>query len=393
MKNTKPIIYLLVAIAIIVPIVYLESLKADRGGEGEVVDISVPITEEGAVANEEKESGVENTLSDRSGVLSEKRTKYPTAKELVAPAGFVNTEPFNLADHIGEKVILLDIWTYSCINCQRTLPYITAWNDTYEDQGLLIVGVHTPEFEFEKDVENVIQATEKFGVEYPVVLDNDYGTWNAYGNRYWPRKYLIDIDGFVVYDHIGEGAYEETERVIQELLRERSEVLGLNVDVEKDMTTPEGVELVDYTRPRSPEIYFGALRNDALGNGFVRQEGVQNFVRPITMNKNTLYLEGDWNITREFAENTSAGAKIIFKYQAAKVFMVASSEEGVHARIFVDGEPAGARAGSSVEQDGTILIQNEQLYRLVEDPDGWGEHTLEIEVLDPGLEAFTFTFG
>src|SRR3990167_6237732 len=155
-------------------------------------------------------------------------SNYPVFKykEITSPSGFVNTGPFNLKDIVGKKVILLDFMTYSCINCQRTFPYLNAWYEKYKDQGLEIVGIHTPEFAFEKNIENVREAMRRFGILYPVVFDNDYATWRAYGNQYWPRKYLIDIHGDIVYDHIGEGAYEETEMKIRELLLERSRLLG-----------------------------------------------------------------------------------------------------------------------------------------------------------------------
>ena len=143
----------------------------------------------------------------------EKSKRYSVAKEITTPDGFINTDgkPVTIGEFVGKKVVLLDIWTYSCINCQRTTPYLNAWYEKYKDDGLVIIGLHTPEFEFEKVYQNVLDATNRLGIKYPVVLDNDYSTWNAYQNRFWPRKYLIDIDGFVVYDHIGEGAYEETE--------------------------------------------------------------------------------------------------------------------------------------------------------------------------------------
>jgi len=172
--------------------------------------------------------------------IQEKEKIYPAAKEIVAPAGFINVDNVKIQDLIGKKVILVDFWTYSCINCQRTLPYLTSWYEKYKDQGLEIIGVHTPEFEFEKKIENVQWAIDKYGIKYPVALDNDYGTWNAYANRYWPRKYLIDIDGYVVYDHIGEGAYDATEKKIQELLRERMVRLNLSGEVAGGMVSPEG---------------------------------------------------------------------------------------------------------------------------------------------------------
>src|SRR3989344_5825680 len=157
---------------------------------------------------------------------AEKAKMFEPAKELIGAGRFINTEPFRLRDQIGKKVILIDFWTYSCINCQRTPPYLNSWWDKYNDKGLLIVGVHTPEFEFEKNYDNLLRAVQKFEIEYPVVQDNSYSIWRSYRNQYWPRKYLIDIDGYIVYDHIGEGAYEETEMKIQELLNERMVALG-----------------------------------------------------------------------------------------------------------------------------------------------------------------------
>ncbi|MDP2650166.1 MAG: redoxin family protein [bacterium] len=325
---------------------------------------------------------------------SEKTGKYERAKEIVAPAGFVNAEPFELKEIIGKKVILVDFWTYSCINCQRTFPYLNAWYEKYKDKGLEIVGVHTPEFAFEEKIENVRKAVAKFNIAHPVVLDNDYGTWQAYGNQYWPRKYLIDIDGYIVYDHIGEGGYEETERVIQELLVERAVRLGVDLGgVDMNVVRPADAETVDVTMPRSPEIYFGAFRNSRLGNGNAGLLGGQRLEEPANIERDMLYLVGPWNFYEEYAENAAAGAKIVFRYRAEKVFMVASAEGGVRIRILQDGKPVGAAAGSDVGEDGTLNVSDEQLYRLIENPDGYGEHTLEIFIEGPALRAFTFTFG
>ena len=369
MGTQKTTILVIVIILILGSIFYLDSKKNNSSGE--------------------KTQEIKITTLDSA----KKEAIYIRAKEIDPTYGFINSEPFTLANIIGKKVILLDIWTYTCINCQRTLPYINGWYEKYKDQGLFIVGVHTPEFEFEKIRANVEKAVEQFGVRYPVVLDNDYKTWNAYGNRYWPRKYLIDIDGFVIYDHIGEGGYEETERIIQKLLTERKERLGDDVSVSLDMLNPDGTEAITDGKPRSPEIYFGAWRNDTLGNGNVRQEGVQTFVLPKTLKTSVQYFEGDWNITREYAESTKAGNKIVFKYEAAKVFMVASAEKPVRAKILIDGKEAGERAGADVDKDGYVIFQANQLYRLVEDPNGWDAHTLEIIPEGAGFEAFTFTFG
>ena len=166
--------------------------------------------------------------------IGEKDRLYQVAKEITTPDGFINTgqnldgsaKPISIGEFVGSKVVLVDFWTYSCINCQRTTPYLNAWYQKYKDEGLVIIGLHTPEFEFEKIYQNVLEATKSMEIKYPVVLDNDYSTWNAYRNRFWPRKYLIDINGYIVYDHIGEGKYEETEKKIQEALAERKVVLG-----------------------------------------------------------------------------------------------------------------------------------------------------------------------
>src|SRR3989344_2533428 len=213
-----------------------------------------------------------------SARIAGKAAQYPLAREIVAPAGFINTPdgaPITIQEFIGAKVILLDIWTYSCINCVRTLPYLRAWHEKYADEGLLIIGIHTPEFAFEKEIENVRAATERFGITWPVVLDNDRGTWTAYRNQYWPRKYLIDIDGFVVYDHIGEGGYEETEAKIQELLEERAERLGARDNIAENIISPTDAASPDLSAVETPELYFGSARNGGLGNGTSGAEGLQ----------------------------------------------------------------------------------------------------------------------
>lgn len=375
----KSLRYTLLALAVVgtaAAIVYLESIKPERRDPGDA-EIAVQTQE----ASEELQ-----------GILAEKRRNYERAKELVDPDSFINTEPLTIKSLIGDQVILVDFWTYSCINCQRTLPYLTAWHDKYGDQGLTILGIHTPEFEFEKDYDNVVRATEKFGVEYPVIQDNDYQTWRAYKNRYWPRKYLIDIDGFIVYDHIGEGAYEETEQKIQELLNERAERLGL----EEPSTMPTLEQDPEVRRQaRSPEVYFGAARNKLLSNGVKNQTGVQTFTEPDYINIDELYLVGDWNITDEYAENVSENAKIIYRYRAKDVFMVASAEEETTITVHRNGEPLEEGRGEDlimVDGEATGSVQEDQLYKLVQNHEN-EVHTLEITIEEPGLKAFTFTFG
>lgn len=324
---------------------------------------------------------------------AEKAQKYPSAVEIVNPSGFINTDSsFSLKNLIGKKVILLDFWTYSCINCIRTFPYLKKWYERYKDKGFEIVGIHTPEFGFEKILANVQGAVAKHGLLYPVVLDNDYGTWNAYGNRYWPRHYLIDIDGYIVEDHIGEGGYVETEEKIQELLLERGERLGESVEAAMPILPPADAEEVSQM-PKSPEVYFGAARNESLGNGQKQAVGAQTLTFPEEGAPETLYLGGTWKFDREFAENITAGARILYRYQGNKLFFVGSAENPIKITVLRDGKPLTADIrGADVSTDSTVTVAEDRLYRLIED-ETWGQHTIEIIIEKGGVRAFTFTFG
>ncbi len=298
-------------------------------------------------------------------------TQYERAKEIVDPSGFINTKPFKLADIVGKKIILLDFWTYSCINCQRTTPYLNAWYEKYHSKGLEIVGIHTPEFSFEKNYENVAANVQKMGIKYPVVLDNNSATWDAYQNRFWPNEYLIDKDGFIVYEHAGEGNYDVTEHKIQELLGE----------IAQTQTAPKGVIDVNFQEVKSPETYFGAMRNEFLANGKQNVEGLQTFSTQKIIEPNQLYLEGDWDIQHEFAQNKSKDAKIIFRYQAKNVYIVASARKPTTVLVIQDGKPQAP-----------ITINAEKLYPVIQGKD-YGDHTLELILSQPDFSAFTLTFG
>src|SRR3989338_266338 len=221
MNASKPYILVVVVTTIVGAIYVVSSNSVKKGGSSDSVTI-MPRTSSGQ--DEMKKE--------------DKMKRYELAKEITTPDDFINTDskPITIGEFVGKKVVLIDFWTYSCINCQRTTPYLNAWDEKYKDKGLVIIGIHTPEFEFEKDYNNVKAAVEKFGIQFPVVLDNDYSTWTAYRNQYWPRKYLIDIDGYIVYDHIGEGAYEETEKKIQEALSERMTILGEGGAINQSIT-------------------------------------------------------------------------------------------------------------------------------------------------------------
>ncbi len=323
-------------------------------------------------------------------------TVFPRYREIASPGGYVNSEPFTIGQFVGKKIILVDFMTYSCINCIRTFPYLNAWYGKYKDQGLEIVGIHTPEFAFEHKLENVQKALDGYGIKFPVVLDNDYGTWNAYSNSYWPRKYLIDIDGRVVYDHIGEGKYDETEQKIQELLKQKAvrDKQAVNL-VPGGIVTPEGTD--DSIKSRSPETYFGSDRNRNLGNGNTGVEGEQKFIVPGTIDLNELYLGGTWNLSREYAETKSNEASIVFRYAAQDVYLVASSAKETKIIVTRDGAPLpAASAGSDVEfENGVsfIMIKADRIYNIVTETGAISEHLLKFEIKSPGLKAYTFTFG
>jgi thiol-disulfide isomerase/thioredoxin len=314
-------------------------------------------------------------------------------KEITKPAGFVNTEGITLKELVNKKVILVDFMTYSCINCQRTFPYLNAWYEKYKDLGLEIVGIHTPEFAFEKNIDNVREAMVRFGIMHPVVLDNDYATWRAYGNNYWPRKYLIDINGNIVYDHIGEGNYEETEMKIRELLDERAEVLG-----EQKVKGTAGNELLvasmlteTKVASKSPETYFGSSRNEYLKNGTPGTHGQKSFTLPNTISPNALYLGGTWNIDSEYAESVS-DARVIYKYNAKEVYIVADADTPVEVEIFQDGKLVGTATGADVNTNGVVIMKESRLYKLILNPEP-GEHMLELRVKSGGLRLYAFTFG
>ncbi|PIR85332.1 thiol-disulfide isomerase [Candidatus Kaiserbacteria bacterium CG10_big_fil_rev_8_21_14_0_10_45_20] len=310
-------------------------------------------------------------------------------KEIVNPSGFVNTDSVVIEELIGKKVILIDFLTYSCINCQRTFPYLNSWYEEYKDQGLEIIGIHTPEFAFERDIENVRKAMQKFNIVHPIVLDNEYATWRAYGNQYWPRKYLIDIHGNIVYDHIGEGGYVETEMRIQEALAERARVLGLQDDTQKELVSASVNQKANYAQ--SPETYFGSLRNEYFKNGVAGKVEVQDLTVPRTITRNALYLGGVWDIQPEYAESINE-ATVVYRYSAKEVYIVAESEEPVVIEVYQDGVLVDEFAGESVTDNGRMLVNESQLYKVINNAAA-GEHTLELRIQKAGVRLFAFTFG
>lgn len=327
---------------------------------------------------------------------AEKALVYQKSAELTSIGGYINTpddQPITIAQYKGKDVVLVDFWTYSCINCQRTIPYLEAWYMKYSGQGLVIIGVSTPEFAFEHVYANVEAAVQRLGITYPVVLDNEYGTWNAFQNEYWPRDYLVDIDGYVVYDHAGEGDYDGAETAIQKALAERAARLSLAMPTSTP-TTPSDVIPIDFNQVQSPETYFGSARNEYLGNGAQGKTGNQTLAIPANPDANTLYLGGTWDFEDQYAQAVSANARIQFEYSAKNVYIVAASA-GVPVKIKIlrDGQPLpAAERGADVDENSEATIQADRLYDLIRGA-GYGAHTIEIQVEGPGLQAYTFTFG
>jgi thiol-disulfide isomerase/thioredoxin len=320
------------------------------------------------------------------------KNQFKRAPDLKGISGYINATPEEIEEKIKGKVVLYDIWTYSCINCIRTLPFITAWDEKYSDQGLLIVGIHSPEFEFEKDINNVETAVAKYGINYPVVLDNEKETWDAFENRYWPRKYIADHEGFIRYDHIGEGAYDETEKIIQELLKERADSMEMDISVTGDLVE---INEFEHSRLRTPELYFGynfASGRNQLGSseGFVPNQNVEYSV-PEQFVLHNFYLEGTWTNLEGSMKLVSDSGRIFLPFIAKEVNIVTEGEADLE--IFLDSEIISAEiAGDDVGTMGRLHTHHPGLYKIVT-TDESNQHFLEILVKDPGFEIFTFTFG
>jgi thiol-disulfide isomerase/thioredoxin len=298
------------------------------------------------------------------------RVYMPT---LGGATGWLNSEPLGPAELRGH-VVLVNFWTLTCINWLRQEPYVRAWSQAYRDDGLVVIGVHTPEFSFENDVDAVREATTERGIAYPVAVDNDYEIWRAFANNYWPALYFVDADGVIRDQHFGEARYEESERVIQRLLgvqRELVAVEGVGVEAE-----------ADWDHLRTPETYLGDARSE-------------RFASPDRLPLNHWALTGEWTIGRESAVLDEAGGSIVFRFHARDAHLVLSpgAREPTPFRVLLDGEPPGPSHGVDVDEDGHGLLREGRMYQLVRQHDTVRERTLEITFLEPGAEAYAFTFG
>ncbi|MFL6316283.1 MAG: thioredoxin family protein [Nitrososphaeraceae archaeon] len=346
------------------------------------------------------------------------KSQFIKAPEFAQVDGYINTynnSPLTLSSLKG-KVVLVDFWTYSCINCIRTIPYINDWNQKYADKGLVIVGVHSPEFEFEKNYDNVKAAVQRLGITYPVILDSDHGTWNAYGNQYWPRHYLIDNQGYIRDNHIGEGGYDQTEKAIQSLLAERAAQMGMKeISFDTKPTTmikQNSLQSVDLRQATTPEIYVGYDKARApIGNpeGFKPSQTISYSISPNTSFKPSIvYLQGNWKNNPDNMELQSDTGRIALIYYAKSANMVAGGkgggivsndndkqgEVGVHgqAAATLTSNMSNKSLGEDLSSDGSFRIDGQRLYNLAMHND-YNAHSIVIDVKGKGFQLYTFTFG
>ena len=306
---------------------------------------------------------------------------------------WLNSPPLT-AEVLKGKVVLVDFWTYSCINCLRAIPYVRAWAEKYKDQGLVVIGVHTPEFAFEQNPANVKRAIADLKINYPVAIDNEYSIWRAFENQYWPAHYFIDAQGRVRYHHFGEGNYDHSERVIQLLLEEAGKSTGAAGLVAVSATGAEAAS--DGSDVGSPETYLGYRRAE----NFVSPGGAANDVAHVyaagTPRLNEWSLSGDWTIGGEHAELDAKDGAIVYRFHARDVHLVlgpAPGHEQIRFRVTIDGEPPAENHGADVDADGQGVVDQQRLYQLVRQHGPITDRTFEIRFLDPGVQAFAFTFG
>jgi len=320
-----------------------------------------------------------------------------TLPSLSGATGWLNSPPLS-AEQLRGKVVLIDFWTYSCINCLRAMPFVHEWAQRYRDHGLVVVGVHTPEFAFERDPRNVMKAVQQLKVEYPVALDNQYSIWRAFNNRYWPAHYFIDAQGNIRGHQFGEGNYAHSEQVIRRLLVEAGQT-DLPPPADPAAADLQGVATqADMGNLRSPETYLGHARAEQFASpGGQRADAAFGYALPSTLALNQWGLSGQWRVNDEAAQLRQAGGRIAFQFHARDLHLVlAPGEDGapVRFRVLLDGKPLpAADAGADVAADGTGTVNEHRLYQLIRQRGTIGPHRFEIEFLDAGVQAYAFTFG
>ena len=324
-------------------------------------------------------------------------TRLPVEGELPSfdgATGWLNAPPLTVADLQG-NVVLVNFWTYTCINWLRQLPYLRAWNAQYSDAGLVIVGVHTPEFGFERDLDNVSRAVQEMRIEYPVALDSNYAVWNAFGNHYWPALYFSDVDGLIRHHHFGEGEYRQSEMILQQLLAEAG-----SADPGQGLVSVEarGAEVAaDWADLKSPENYTGYARTQHFASpGGAALGKPHTYTAPATLRLNHWALSGEWTMAEEATTPNAANGRIAYRFHARDLHLVmgpAVRGASVRFRVLIDGQPPGAARGTDVDEQGTGTVTQQRLHQLVRQPGPINDRTFDITFLDPGVEAYAFTFG
>src|SRR6266536_6025269 len=307
---------------------------------------------------------------------------------------WLNSPPLSVADLRG-KVVLIDFWTYTCINWLRTLPYVRAWAEKYKDHGVVVIGVHTPEFSFEHDLENVRRAAKDMRVAYPIAIDNDYAVWDAFDNHYWPALYLVDAQGHIRYHHFGEGAYEQSEMMIQHVLAEAG--IG-GIDDELVSVDASGAEsAADWDSLRSAENYVGYERTEHFASpGGAVLDTPHVYAVPARLMLNQWALAGEWTMGEQATLLNTANGRIADRFHARDLHLVrgpAARGTSVRFRVRIDGQPPGEAHGSDVDEQGNGTVTDQRLYQLIRQPGHIADRQFEIEFLDAGVEAFAFTFG
>jgi thiol-disulfide isomerase/thioredoxin len=299
---------------------------------------------------------------------------------------WLNSEPLSPAELRG-RVVLVNFWTLTCINWLRQEPYVRAWSQAYRDDGLVVIGAHTPEFSFEHEIDGIRQATKVRAIDYPVAVDNDYAVWDAFDNNYWPALYFVDRDGIIRDQHFGEGRYEQSERQIQQLL-----------GIERDLVPVEGQGIeaeADWDNLRTPETYLGYGRGERFASPGGAASGRQTYEVPERLGFNQWALAGEWTISRENVRVDEAGGTIAFRFHARDAHLVLSrgADEPIPFRVLLDGAAPGPSHGDDVDNDGNGELRDGRLYQLLRQAGEVRERTLEITFLEPGAEAYSFTFG
>lgn len=349
-------------------------------------------------------SGVEQTLVDRLRPPAAQATNASLTQQTLGHEGtlpsldgavqWLNSPPLT-REQLAGKVVVIDFWTYSCINCLRSIPYVEAWAEKYKNDGLVVIGVHSPEFAFERDPANVTKALKDLKITYPVAIDNQFAIWNAFHNQYWPAHYFIDAQGSIRYHHFGEGRYAESEEVIQQLLKEKNADLKLTGLVQVEASGSQAS--ADFGNVASPETYVGYSRQQ----NYVSPEPIQRnqparYTAPPHLTVNQWGLAGTWSLSGEHATLTSAPGKVIFRFHARDLHLVlgpGGDGKAVRFRVRIDGAAPGDDHGVDTDGTGAGTVTEYRLYQLVRQKGKVEDRTFEIEFLDPGVQVFAFTFG